>query len=58
MVLPLGLAKEHGMPQTEFLSNKMPGVKPVSGCKPARKVELSHKDHRRGRGLKGKEVIH
>lgn len=58
MVLPPGLAKEHGMPQTEFLGDEMPSVKPVSGCKPSHKVELSRKDHRWGRGLKGKAVIH
>lgn len=57
-VLLPGLAKEHGVPQTEFLSDEMSAVKPVSGCKPSHKVELSHKDHRWGRGLKGKEVIH
>lgn len=46
------------MPQTEFLSHKMPTVKLVSGCKPSHKAELSHKNQRWGRGLKGKEVIH
>lgn len=30
VVLPAGLVKEHGMPQTEFLSDEMPAVKPVS----------------------------
>lgn len=58
MVLPQGLGREHGMPPAEFLSDEMPTVKPVSGCKPSHKVELSHKDHRWARGLKGKEVIH
>jgi len=58
MVLPPGLAKEHEMPQPEFLRNETPAVKPVSGYKRSPKVELSHKDHKRGRGLKGKEVIH
>lgn len=58
MVLPPGLAKEHGMPQTEFLDDEMPTVEPVPGCKPFHEVEPSHKDYWWGRGLKGKKVIH
>lgn len=57
-VLPSGLAKEHGISQTEFLDDEMPTVKPVPGCKPSHEVEPRHKDYQWGRGLKGKEVIH